>query len=376
MEFKIYLDYKEFENDINLHPNTKYGLNYLIEQYQGYLEGYKRIHIIYEDLYEASSGKRLNSQDVNFIELKDLLNDCEITNDDFQNFINKEEQHISFKGFSALFFNSKTYKYFSEFLNYNFEDCKWWIDLKFEKHIYLTEKIISELKDIYIGKVDSSQIESKKNKDLLKIYKNIHGFKFNYLTDYDKIKNEQTFLNYLTDRVEAYKEVSRIESDKELANCNAKVIRQLKPEEAADYYLGIKAKHNKIVEFIEGLIEIEKANVLLYNRSNVGINLPNNNIPEQDFSNNADKEKLIILEKLGVIDYIKSIQTKPETIQHTAEILSAIIGIKSTTLYTYLRPILNANRDDTDNNSPYKNPENLLNANKIIQKLKIKNGNL
>ncbi|WP_209390728.1 hypothetical protein [Chryseobacterium sp. RR2-3-20] len=95
--------------------------------------------------------------------------------------------------------------------------------------------------------------------------------------------------------------------------------------------------------------------------------------PENDFSNNEDKEKLIILEKLKIIDYIKSIQTKPETISHTAEILSAITGINSTTLYTYLRPMLNANRDDADKNSPYKNNENILNANKIILKLKIKN---
>lgn len=95
--------------------------------------------------------------------------------------------------------------------------------------------------------------------------------------------------------------------------------------------------------------------------------------PENDFSNNEDKEKLIILEKLKIIDYIKSIQTKPETISHTAEILSAITGINSTTLYTYLRPMLNANRDDNDKNSPYKNRDNVLNANKTIQKLKIKN---
>ncbi|MDV3739518.1 hypothetical protein CMU17_02410 [Elizabethkingia anophelis] len=94
---------------------------------------------------------------------------------------------------------------------------------------------------------------------------------------------------------------------------------------------------------------------------------------EDDFSNNEDKVKLIILEKLGILKYIKSIQIKPEVTQHTAEILSAITGIKSSTLYTYLRPILNAYRDDTDKNSPYKNNENVISANKTIQKLKIKN---
>lgn len=95
--------------------------------------------------------------------------------------------------------------------------------------------------------------------------------------------------------------------------------------------------------------------------------------PELDFSNNSDKEKLIILEKLGIINYIKTIQTKPETILHTSEILSAITGIESKTLNTYLYPMLRPRPDNTDPNSPYKNPDNLLNAEKAIHKLKIKN---
>ena len=97
--------------------------------------------------------------------------------------------------------------------------------------------------------------------------------------------------------------------------------------------------------------------------------------PENDFSDNDDKVKLIILEKLGVIDYIKTIQTKPETISHTAEILSSFTGITSKTLYTYLRPMISPIPDKSDKNSPYKNSENEYLANKSIQKLKIKNQN-
>ena len=95
--------------------------------------------------------------------------------------------------------------------------------------------------------------------------------------------------------------------------------------------------------------------------------------PELDFSDNSDKVKLIMLEKLGVIKYIKSIQTKPETISHTSEILSAITGIPSTTLNSYLNPMIRPYRDDQDKNSPYKNPENLVKAEKELIKLKIKN---
>ena len=95
--------------------------------------------------------------------------------------------------------------------------------------------------------------------------------------------------------------------------------------------------------------------------------------PELDFSDNTDKVKLIMLEKLGVIDYIKTIQTKPETISHTSEILSTITGIPTKTLNTYLYPMIRLHRDDDDKNSPYKNPENREKAERELIKLKIKN---
>lgn len=95
--------------------------------------------------------------------------------------------------------------------------------------------------------------------------------------------------------------------------------------------------------------------------------------PELDFSNNTDKVKLIMLEKLGVIDYIKSIQTKPDTISHTSEILSTFTGIPPKTLNTYLSPMIRPHRDDDEKNSPYKNPENREIAERELIKLKIKN---
>lgn len=96
-------------------------------------------------------------------------------------------------------------------------------------------------------------------------------------------------------------------------------------------------------------------------------------ILEHDFSDNSDKVKLIMLEKLGIIDYIKTIQIKPDTISHTSEILSAITGIKSQTLNSYLYPMLRPYRDDNDKNSPFNNPENLAIAQRELIKLKIKN---
>lgn len=130
-----------------------------------------------------------------------------------------------------------------------------------------------------------------------------------------------------------------------------------------------------IMSFTENLIKTEKINLLRYsNNTNHTLKIENE-IPEYDFSDNEDKVKLIILEKLGVIDYIKSIQQKPEVISHTAEILSSFTGIKSNSLYSYLRPMISPQRDDSDKNSPYKNADNLLNANRQIHDLKINDAN-
>lgn len=129
-------------------------------------------------------------------------------------------------------------------------------------------------------------------------------------------------------------------------------------------YMFLILNFEEIIKFIER----ERRRFFVENTNNEPVENP-----ENDFSDNSDKVKLIILEKLGVIDYIKTIQTKPEIISHTSEILSAITGIGSKTLNTYLYPMLRQYPDKTDPNSPYKNPENLLDAEKTIHKLKVKN---
>ena len=137
----------------------------------------------------------------------------------------------------------------------------------------------------------------------------------------------------------------------------------------------IRDNFTDIIEFIDEKIQDEKINLLRYsNNTNHTLKIENE-IPEYDFSDNEDKVKLIILEKLGVIDYIKSIQQKPEVISHTAEILSSFTGIKSNSLYSYLRPMISPQRDDSDKNSPYKNADNLLKANRQIHDLKINDAN-
>lgn len=98
----------------------------------------------------------------------------------------------------------------------------------------------------------------------LRFYTNLYAFKFHYLDDFNNNEESDNFLSYLQTLLKGYRTISEQESDKELQNCNTEVIRQLKPEEAADYYLGIRAKHNKIVDFIEGLIEVERINKIRF----------------------------------------------------------------------------------------------------------------
>lgn len=107
--------------------------------------------------------------------------------------------------------------------------------------------------------------------------------------------------------------------------------------------------------------------------SQTSTNIISESVPEVDFSDNADKVKLIMLEKLGVIDYIRKIQMHPDKILHTSEILSSFTGISSKTLNSYLNPMLQSYRNDNDKNSPYKNQDNVEKAERELVKLKIKN---
>ena len=127
----------------------------------------------------------------------------------------------------------------------------------------------------------------------LKFYNNLRAFKLHYLDDFNEDQENDNFLSYLKKLLEGYKIISEQESDKELRNCNAEVIRQLKPEEAADYYLGIKAKHNKIVDFIEGIIDIEKMNKIRFLTNNSHKKIFGNNDLEtiSNSENNLEKYK-------------------------------------------------------------------------------------
>ena len=74
---------------------------------------------------------------------------------------------------------------------------------------------------------------------------------------------------------------------------------------------------------------------------------------------------IIILDQLGVLETIKKHQNNESNITETAKIVSMIKNINQRVL-SYLLPILRPIPDNSDKNSPYKNPENLTNAKKLL----------
>ena len=227
------------------------------------------------------------------------------------------------------------------------------------------------------------------------LYYNLTDFKEFYLKDFEDNWEGIDYIDYLNELKIEYDNLAKLAEDNNefIANYfnfddmakgiepNKNLINAYVEQEKIDTNLDFKTQFFKILELnsyamygflcmnFESISGFIKREIIKFKVSNP----KTPETPELDFSNNSDKVKLIMLEKLGVIDYIKTIQTKPETISHTSEILSTITGIPTKTLNTYLYPMIRPHRDDDDKNSPYKNPENREKAERELIKLKIKN---
>ena len=90
-----------------------------------------------------------------------------------------------------------------------------------------------------------------------------------------------------------------------------------------------------------------------------------------DHTSLSIKQKLIVLQRLGIIDYIKSIQTTSENITHTSQIIAYIIEGKERTIKSYLNPMLTEAEGNFSNNNPYNVPQNKIEANEALSKMKI-----
>ena len=231
------------------------------------------------------------------------------------------------------------------------------------------------------------------------IYFSLKQFEREYLVDFATIKNKnagfeiQDYYKLVAEKYfDLHSQSSRIAPTKE---DQVKLLLKLVQYDEFIYFLW--DAFNSELETLQATTNIEDENILIVKFINENYTAvfskimfitddihrfilnkiiernQNNFVGEFDFSNIPDKVRLIVLEKLGLIEFIKSIQSKPDTISHTSEILSVITGIEIKTLNTYIYPMLRAIREDDHHNSPYKNPDNVLNANKVLYKLKVKN---
>ena len=75
------------------------------------------------------------------------------------------------------------------------------------------------------------------------------------------------------------------------------------------------------------------------------------------------KEVIIILDQLGVLDKMRD---ELGSVNEVARTLSMITNIKQQTIQSYINPILQGIPDKKHKNSPYYNPENLINAKKLL----------
>lgn len=127
----------------------------------------------------------------------------------------------------------------------------------------------------------------------------------------------------------------------------------------------------EIKRFIKKEIESEKINLLRFQISETN----SFEIPENDYSGKNElsaKEKLIILDKLGIVHLIREKLEYNDNATHLAEILGSLTGIdnRKSTLTGYCNYLIRP--DDEDKNSPYNSRKTVSKAMQIYNTFKIR----
>lgn len=89
---------------------------------------------------------------------------------------------------------------------------------------------------------------------------------------------------------------------------------------------------------------------------------------EIDLSDTNRKEKVIYLNELGIISYLKDHFHRANLSNNQlAGLLSAITGVKQDTLQSYINPLLNKDNKIVQSNNPYTNQENVDSIRTILK---------
>ncbi|MFV0234181.1 hypothetical protein OBK30_14160 [Empedobacter falsenii] len=106
-------------------------------------------------------------------------------------------------------------------------------------------------------------------------------------------------------------------------------------------YLDKKYIISKVAEYD---LELATSSKFSFYLSNV-----DENVELIDYSNSKGTEKIIFLQRLGVIDFLKEKTLFQTSTNKLAEYLSAFTGEKTDTLQSYLNPIINKNVSQKNN---------------------------
>lgn len=249
-------------------------------------------------------------------------------------------------------------------------------NLSFLQYLYAEKKQVEEILTISF----TNEVESVINSEDLAAEKNIlsemfgHTF-YSILNEINntvldcKYYSESSFLEYIENIVskkgifplqDCLSEEPIYKVDRLIDFLNDYAVRLWQPD--------LSIKNHGIAKFLDD--EILKAELQTKNKSNIGEHVLNQEAPQNDYSDTAPLQRMIILEKLGIIKYIKSLQKDGLNEKHTAEILSSFTGIISGTIAKNLG-VMGDKQNNEDKNSPYKNPKNFNLAQNKLDKFNI-----
>lgn len=153
--------------------------------------------------------------------------------------------------------------------------------------------------------IDIKKSEKSKN-DYYKIYENIYGFRYHYLSDFIVVNEKfgTSYLDYLRNLKNIYSDYANRISDDELHNLDEETLQHfkvMKPEILVDYYIGVRSRNKNILDFIEGLINNEELNYL--QNSSRSLQKSYGNIETQDIDEKTDI-KYSVPQKIKILDML------------------------------------------------------------------------
>lgn len=135
------------------------------------------------------------------------------------------------------------------------------------------------------------------------------------------------------------------------------------------YNAELDPSRNKIIQFIDSEIGKENINLLRFKQND---DSKQNEVSENDFSDTKAKEKLILLDKLGIVKFLIDHLEYKENATHLADIISSITGIdnKKGTLTGYCNYLIRPVNDNR--NSPYFSENTVSKSMQIFNKFRLK----